>query len=110
MLLGLGIISWFLKRRLKKKEDSLRAAMIALEEKDSRLQLAMMATKAAIWDLYPQTGEAHFSAEWYAMLGYAPGETPENLAGWTALTHPDDRDALAGAFAGLSRRGGHGGL
>ncbi|MGE4297478.1 MAG: transporter substrate-binding domain-containing protein [Desulfovibrionaceae bacterium] len=106
----LGVITWFLKRRLRRKEASLQVAMRDLEEKDERLKLAMKATRAAIWDLYPQTGEASFSAEWYAMLGYAHGETPESYAGWAALTHPEDLREVESLLGRYMDNGGQGGF
>jgi len=90
ILAGMMIIAWMLKRGLKSKEKKLLAVESALKEQSDRLNLSIQGARAALWDLYPQTGKAFFSDEWYAMLGYKSGEVDSSLEGWASLTDPRD--------------------
>lgn len=97
-----------LRRGLRQEKKKLAAAEVALDEKNERLKLSMQATNAAIWDLYPKTGEALFSDEWFSMLGYPPGEVPATIDGWASISHPDDFATTMGVLEDYMRQGGHG--
>ncbi len=47
--------------------------------------------RLGVWDWNLVTGECAYSASWFAMLGYAPGELEQSSDLWLELTHPDDR-------------------
>ncbi len=67
-----------------------RRAESALRKSEERLRLALEGTNDGIWDWNILTGDAYFSARYYTMLGYEPGEFPPTYASWRGLVHPDD--------------------
>ena len=71
--------------------SAMMAARKALEQSESRLKLAMEATKAAIFDMNTQTGHVYFSQRWYDMLGYGRDDVPDTVQAWLALCHQDDQ-------------------
>lgn len=108
LLLSLAGISYFLKRRLNEKVRTLRSAQQELLEQTERLALATEATNAGVWDVYPATGQAFLSDQWFTMLGFSPGAVPSTFAGWMSLLHPEDRAAAEQAFAAYCESGGEG--
>jgi diguanylate cyclase (GGDEF)-like protein/PAS domain S-box-containing protein len=44
----------------------------------------------AAWDWDPQSGTAHFSAEWAELVGCDPAELREDLQEWLGRIHPGD--------------------
>lgn len=108
LLIGLAGIAWLLKTRLRGREERLEAARAELAEKNERLTLAMQATRAAIWDIYPQSGQVQFSREWFTMLGYEPGEIEETFEGWISLIHPEDVAPTEEILTEFIRSGGKG--
>ncbi len=104
----LGFFAFLLKKRLKGKERSLKAAEQALLDKNERLDLAMKAANAALWDFYPQIGHVEYSAECHIMLGYAPKEVPERYDEWITLMHPADKDHYDEMLQGYVDGGGIG--
>lgn len=108
LLAGLFVITWFLKRRLRGKEEAIAAAGHELQEKNERLKLAMKATSAGIWDLHPHTGKTSYSTEWHTMLGYEPGEVPSDYEAWSSLIHPEDLAAVKAILAEYMQGGGRG--
>jgi len=108
LLLGLGAISYYLKRRLNEKVASLHLAQQELLEQTERLGLATEATNAGVWDFYPDTGQVYFSDQWTARLGYEPGVVEATFAGWVGLIHPDDRVTADHALMGYIDTGGEG--
>jgi PAS domain S-box-containing protein len=79
------------------------AAMQALGEAESRLAIATRSANIALWDWNPTTDAAWFNTEWYAMLGFLPGEVPACGASLLDLVHPEDRDAAIGSMRQLVR-------
>lgn len=63
------------------------AYMLQVEE---RLELALESAEAGTWDWDIVTGELLTSLQWSAMLGYQPGELPQNISVWESLCHPAD--------------------
>jgi len=55
-----------------------------------RLQFALDATEEGLWDWNATTNEVLYSPGWFAQLGYAYGEFPNNLEAWQEICHPDD--------------------
>jgi PAS domain S-box-containing protein len=67
------------------------AAHRALEESEERLDLALGAARAGVWDLDLASGFARTSPQWNQLAGLPP-ETPGlSLTQWEALLHPGDR-------------------
>ena len=90
LLLSLGFVSWLLKRRLREKVANLDRIERELRDKSERLELALTAINAGIWDFFPATGKAYYSPQWCTMLGYGTDCAPQTFEGWAAFAHPDD--------------------
>ena len=67
-----------------------KQAQIALEESNSRWQLAIEGAGDGTWDWNIKTNEVVFSRQWKAMLGYAEDEIANSLEEWKIRVHPDD--------------------
>ncbi len=65
---------------------------------EERLNLALKSANEGLWDYWPQKDTMYFSPQWFAMLGYLPGEFPSSLGTWINLTHPKDLAVLKGTF------------
>ncbi|MBI5520798.1 MAG: PAS domain S-box protein [Desulfovibrio sp.] len=91
LLLGLGGISYLLKRRLDEKVCSLGAARKELEEQTERLHMALDAISAGVWEYHPLTGALFCTDQWYSMLGRDPGSLEGDIDVWRLLLHPDDQ-------------------
>src|SRR5260221_14366421 len=45
----------------------------------------------AFWKWHVPSGRVTYNGHWAAMLGYRPGEIPDNVREWVPLVHPHDR-------------------
>jgi PAS domain S-box-containing protein len=59
-----------------------------------RLKLALDSTEDGLWDWNITTGECYFSPRWTEMLGYQPGDFPEDISAWAPLVHPEDQEKV----------------
>ncbi|WP_024587308.1 EAL domain-containing protein [Aliihoeflea sp. 2WW] len=61
-----------------------------------------------VWDADLATGGCYYSPSWSRMLGYEPGELPDDPDLWLTLLHPDDYDQAVASgerhVAGLTER------
>lgn len=55
-----------------------------------RIKYALDATRDGIWDWDIQTGEVFFSPQWARLLGYEPGEVPNQVGFFYTIVHPAD--------------------
>ncbi|MDT8357892.1 MAG: PAS domain-containing sensor histidine kinase, partial [Methanomicrobiaceae archaeon] len=69
-------------------------AETALRESERRLNLAVEGANLGVWDTNLETGEATFTENWARLLGYAPEEIGQSVAGWKELIHADDVAAV----------------
>ncbi|PPT05199.1 Circadian input kinase A [Geitlerinema sp. FC II] len=69
-----------------------------LRKSEERWQLALQGNNDGIWDLDFRTGEVFVSERCREMVGYRESELPNRLEAWTDLIHPDEREAVLGAF------------
>jgi diguanylate cyclase (GGDEF)-like protein/PAS domain S-box-containing protein len=74
---------------LEKRRDE--AEILRAKE---RLDLALEASGAALWDNDVASGRVYLNEHWARLLGYEPRETVTTVADLTALAHPDDRQML----------------
>jgi PAS domain S-box-containing protein len=85
-----------------------RQAESALRKNKERLELAISATDAGLWDWHIPSGEVIFGEQWAAILGYTLDEIDPNISSWEKLIHPDDKsrvmDRLNRHMAGESPR------
>lgn len=71
----------------------------ALQESESRLNLALKAANQGLYDLNLKTGEAIVNAEYASMLGYEPATFVETNQNWIKRLHPDDLERVSQYFS-----------
>jgi len=76
----------------------------ARREDERRGVFALEGSRDGVWDWNPQTGEIFVTGQMLDMFGYAPGDVPGQISGWSALVHPQDRWRVAKAI-GCALRG-----
>ncbi len=74
------------------KERELISAV--LRESEERFRLSMLAANDGMFDFDIPSQNVTYSDRWFTMLGYMPGEMPQNYTTWKSLLHPDERDAV----------------
>jgi diguanylate cyclase (GGDEF)-like protein/PAS domain S-box-containing protein len=74
---------------------ALKDAEQSLHKSEERMRLALQGSTDAPWDWDLVTGELYYSARFWDMLGYAPGELQADPEAWVRLTHPEDRAWVA---------------
>ena len=74
---------------------ALKDAEQSLHKSEERMRLALQGSTDAPWDWDLVTGELYYSARYWDMLGYAPGEMRADPEAWVRLTHPEDRAWVA---------------
>ena len=62
-----------------------------LKKSENHFREAMEATNDGLWDWNVETGETYNSPAYYRMLGYEPGDFPNNIQFWVDHIHSDDR-------------------
>jgi len=77
-------------KKLSDEAASREAAQAALRESQERFDLALAAVSDGLWDWQVASGLTYFSARWFTMLGYDPGELPSHYETWRSLLHPQD--------------------
>lgn len=63
-----------------------------LQQTQQDLSLALQASHTGLWSWDLRSNEVYFSKEWKSLLGYAPGELPNQFSTWESLLHSDDRE------------------
>ena len=72
-------------------EQERQTAQTALQESETRLELAVNGTHDGIWDwMDVAQDEEWWSPRFYELLGYAQGEISPSLTTFKSLLHPDD--------------------
>ncbi|MFM1892002.1 MAG: hypothetical protein RLZ44_1079, partial [Pseudomonadota bacterium] len=69
-----------------------------LRDNEQRLELAFKAARIGVWDWDLETDGVAFSDQWFAIVGYAPGELVRHRDSWQQLIHPDDAPAALAAL------------
>lgn len=64
------------------------------EASTTRFDFAMRGTNEGLWDWDIRTGDIYYSPRWFGMLGYAPGELPNETKTWAKLVDIRDRDRV----------------
>lgn len=82
------------------REERRQLAEKALRESETRLRLAVSASKLGIYDLNVKTGARSYNAEYALMLGYDPASFSESSRTFFERIHPDDRARWLAAFNG----------
>ena len=82
-----------LARHQRRRQGQARLAAARDAERrlsGGRLELALAGADLGLWDWDVPGGEVIFSARWFTMLGYEPGEFEPNFDSWGKLLHPED--------------------
>ena len=74
------------RRAKRRAEDALRAA-------HARLDFALTASRAGVWDWDLAADTTEYSPHWQKLLGYSSQEMGD-AADWLAIVHPEDRTRL----------------
>ncbi len=61
-----------------------------LQESLERLDLALDAAHAGLWDWDLASGKVYFDARYYTMAGYEPNAFLQSFEEWQKLVHPED--------------------
>ncbi|NJD06709.1 MAG: EAL domain-containing protein [Methylococcaceae bacterium] len=73
---------------------------------ESRLQLVVDAADLGVWDYDHRQDRIRWNVNLAALLGHAPGWSPQDWDGWVEIIHADDRETvLARADAAMKRPG-----
>jgi PAS domain S-box-containing protein len=71
-------------------------AVARLNRERMRLDAALRAANAAIWEINPQ-GRLFWDKNFYALVGLDPQNTPPSTEAFLAMVHPEDRERMAAA-------------
>jgi PAS domain S-box-containing protein len=77
---------------------------IGLAESEERMRLATEGAGIATWDIDLRDGSAHWSRQFYALLGCKADDAP-TVRTWLDLVHPEDRPAVTAAMDDSRRSG-----
>ena len=70
------------------------------------LEQAMEATQAGVWEANPSAKTVSISDQWYAMLGYSPGQGDAGFEKMEKFVHPDDLPVIRRAMQDYIASGG----
>ena len=73
------------------------SSMAKIQSKLHRYELVQSASREAIWDWNPITGETWWNVRHYELLQY-PLDHPASFEAWASRIHPDDRARVLGGF------------
>ena len=76
-----------------------------LRHSEARLQLALEASGAALWEWRIDQRQMRLSDSYFAQLGYAPGAHEATFETWRKLLHPDDAEQAIAAVRAHLRAG-----
>ncbi|RZF28967.1 response regulator [Paraburkholderia sp. UYCP14C] len=71
----------------------------ALKESEERFELAVRGASAGLWDWNPQSGAIWLSPYFKKILGYEPGEFPDDSGAVLAAIHPADIEHVNACLA-----------
>lgn len=84
--------------------STLKRTEEALREIEERWKFALESSESGVWDHDIVSRRIYFSAQWYSMMGYEPGECTRGEQFIHELVHPEDRFSVLKAIA-RHRRG-----
>lgn len=82
---------------LQKERESRTQAEAALRESENRWRYAIEGAGDGLWDWDIATGKVFYSSRWKSMIGYRDDEIPADIAVWSDLVHPDDKQRVLDA-------------
>ncbi len=78
-----------------------RMAQKALQESRQRLEMALEAARAGIYEIKPREDSFYASDGCYRMLGLEPFAFPSTLDNWAKQLHPEDRPVVLGRYKAI---------
>lgn len=90
LIVILIILYW--NRILYKEVQKRKKLEVSLQKERERFELAIEGAQDGLWDWNLQTDDVLLSERFETMLGYEPGELPQNIKAWFELLHPDDKE------------------
>ncbi|HEX2828533.1 MAG TPA: response regulator [Burkholderiales bacterium] len=82
----------------------LHTTEVGLAESEERMRLATEGAGIATWDIDLRDNSAHWSRQFYALVGCKQGG-PSTAQLWLDLIHPEDREAVSAAMEEARRNG-----
>ncbi len=79
-------------------EQIVKERTTALQERETRLRLALSAANQGFFDMNIHTDEAIVSPEYALMLGYEPTTFQETVTDWRSRLHPEDQKRVSKAY------------
>jgi len=92
VLMFIGIIFSLSFGTLKTQWDNHLWSQEELRLNQERLHFALEGSQTGLWDWDIRTGKTYFSPRWVQMLGFDPGEIPNDYQSWENRLHPNDRE------------------
>ena len=83
----------------KSAEEARQIAEQHQRKMETRLRQTVECVRLGFWDWDIPSGKTRLDAEWFKLLGYAPGELPEDQETWDNTIHPDDRERVRAILA-----------
>jgi len=83
------------ERRLSEERERAR---VALQERETRLQIALEGGHVGLWDHDLENGRILWTDEHYRILGLEPGSVPASYEVMHAAVHPEDREPMQALF------------
>ena len=68
--------------------------LIRFKHLQRRYSKAILATKAGVWEWFPQSKKFYISSEFFTQLGFGEEDTPNTIQGWLACLKKEDRLAF----------------
>ncbi len=84
------VLTLVVVRDVTQRDQAEKATNLARE----RLELALDATSAGLWDYDIPRRLNYSNQRWFSMLGYQEDEIPNPTESWQVLIHPDDRNRV----------------
>ena len=106
LILGLAVMSYVLKGRLKEKITILEEARRTVMDQSELLRLTTEATQAGIWDFRPKTGTIHLNRQWFQMRGQNRSDQAISLDEYKRYVHPEDLPMVEEVFLNYTSAGG----
>lgn len=79
---------------LEQENAHLKGQNLSLQNTQNQLELVMQVSKQGFWYWHSDTDETFYSAEYYRILGYEPGEFVPSYEVWLSFVHPDDKPII----------------